>query len=412
MWRRVSTNLFIGLLLIITIVTGYNYFSKPFGSDDSRTQQVSTPPPSINPTPSPLDPSQLLSELTLDEKINRVLVLPFSTNETEQATSTASVATRSAELAHAGGYMLMGTEVAEPQFKQLVAEQGVQEPYPASYGGLLRPLLLVDHEGGDVQRLNGDGYTHLPSWHDLCQMVPEDRRALLTQSAKELQASGVSVVLAPMLDRASSTSVLGERVCSADSTIVAEAASDFIMVFRQYGIMPVIKHFPGIGSARYDLHNRFASIAIDPEDVALFKLVLNRFPEVPVMVSHVGVANQFANIPCSISPACVEELLAVFPDRLLITDALDMAAVRSASGSAAKRSLDEVAVDAVAAGNTLIMLGERVAPDELVLVQQSLKREYLTNASFAIRIDEAVRKIIHLQIALAGARSSYEANQE
>ncbi len=412
-----TTGVLIIFLFAVTLLSGYNYVTKPFSNSAmfSNPTPVVSPTPVVTPSPEPVSAVELLQTMTPEEKIAQLLVLPLSLRdfpEISQRTSASSSAvfsdylrtvdqlsdsaSNSAQL-HPGGYLLVDDSLSAEEVSLLLSQTKVVGPL--SQAKYLRPIITVDHEGGTVQRLQGEGFSQLPSWEEICALPKAQRTLLLESSARELTAAGIDMVLGPVLDRATDSSVYASRICSSDPTLVSLAAADFVRAFTSAGIIPVYKHFPGIGATKFDLHKQFDSITVSPDDVALYRTMIQNFPTVPVMISHVGVKNQYANIPCSLSPDCVQELLTVFPDTVLITDALDMNSVRKQPGSEI-RKLEDIVLDAVAAGDTLLLLGERVSLEDQKKVMQVLLSEYRINATFASKVDESARKIIELKLSL------------
>lgn len=424
-----TTGLLIILLAVLTVTSGYNYLTKPFASRDflnSAELDVPQSSPDPTPIPTPIVVADIVATMTPEEKIAQVLIVPLSQagnteseNASQSAQSTQRSATQSAGVSLdsanllsttqqkttssavnstiiPGGYLLVDNGLSSAEVAALLEQPDVRGPI--SQAGHFKPLIMVDHEGGTVQRLTGEGFSQLPSWQELCAMPKAQRTSLLTQSALELADAHIDMVLAPVLDRSEDNKVLNSRICAADTTLIALAAGDYVRTFEQAGVQPVFKHFPGIGQTTYDLHTRFDRISVNSEDAGLFRSLMDTFSQVPVMVSHVGVENQFADVPCSLSPACVTEILTIFPDRLIITDALDMASVRYQK-SGGRRSLPDVARDAIAAGNSMLLLGQKVSATELTAITQTLLAEYQTNATFATKVDSAVEKVLTTKLA-------------
>lgn len=405
MTKGYGTRLFITFLFVLAILTGYNYFFRPF-----RFVQLATP----SPTPAVVAPQlelskkeQILADFSTDQKIAQIIAAPITAQNDDD--STIATATDSADLtrwqnlswvkAHAPGFVtLFGTDVnvAEVTSLKLDISQSLNaQP--------VLPFLAVDHEGGSVQRLTGSGFTSLESWNSLCKLEPEVLNETLSGSAQELSEAGIDMVFAPVLDIYSANSALKDRSCSDDPAVIARAATAYVVIFSEYGIRPVLKHFPGIGQLSTDLHKQFASITVNSVDSQLYRTMLEDYSSLGVMVSHVGVANQNADIPCSLNPDCVGELHTVFPEVLIVSDALDMDAAghRVASGSAnlpLENSLAERAVAAVRAGNNVLVFGDGVSAEELDTVFTALKQQYEVDPTFQQQINLSVAKILERKL--------------
>lgn len=257
-----------------------------------------------------------------------------------------------------------------------------------------RPLLAVDHEGGQVQRMKGAGFTLLPSWRDVCQLNQADRQEILTQSAAELQKVGVQIVFAPVVDVAQNNQVAGNRICSGDPDIVSTTALEFIEVFERHQIMSVLKHYPGIGSAKVDTHFRPASVTLSDKDLQPFTQILEKHPRLGVMSSHVSRGGQDEDKSCSLSPTCLSGLIEQHPEAIIFTDAIEMGAARyNPAEPEIPKPLEAVAVEAILAGNTVVLLGRDSTPTEIERIIQRFEREYASSEVFRERADQALEKI-------------------
>lgn len=120
-------------------------------------------------------------------------------------------------------------------------------------------LIAVDHEGGRVQRFR-EGFTQIPSMgsfiekaHDLADAK---RLAQICGSvmAMEVQAIGVDISFAPVLDVNGISEVIGHRSFHAEPSLIAPLASAFIEGMHSVGMKATGKHFPGHGSVQADSH--------------------------------------------------------------------------------------------------------------------------------------------------------------
>ncbi|MFV0295409.1 MAG: beta-N-acetylhexosaminidase [Hyphomicrobiaceae bacterium] len=126
-----------------------------------------------------------------------------------------------------------------------------------------RTLILIDQEGGRVQRIRSPTATVLPAAAaflahangdiaEACRLVTMSMRL----TAAELKPLGINTDCAPVLDVpvAGSHNVIGNRAFSNDpATVVAlgRAAAAGLMAG---GMLPVMKHVPGHGRACSDSH--------------------------------------------------------------------------------------------------------------------------------------------------------------
>jgi len=226
------------------------------------------------------------------------------------------------------------------------------------------PLLAVDHEGGLVQRLSGEGFTALPSMRQLTASVGVDddqentnllnareRDRLLNQSAKELSEVGINLVLAPVVDySATSNPILTSRTGN-DPDKIVQIAQEYIRAFSNWQIMPVLKHFPGIGSATKDLHFGPDTVVLDKNDTLIFERLLDQYPNIGVMSAHLRLQAKLAGQACSLSKQCLDQLFEFYPETLVITDDLLMESASFIPGTNEQKALSAIAIQAIEAGN-------------------------------------------------------------
>ena len=131
-------------------------------------------------------------------------------------------------------------------------------------------LILVDHEGGRVQRFRTDGFTHLPPMAHLGRMWSQSvvgdapASALHATAAAtacgfvlgaELRACGVDLTFAPVLDLDYGASgVIGDRAFARDPAVVSLLAKSLVHGLLQSGMANCGKHFPGHGFVKADSH--------------------------------------------------------------------------------------------------------------------------------------------------------------
>ncbi len=131
-------------------------------------------------------------------------------------------------------------------------------------------LIMVDHEGGRVQRFKTDGFTHLPPMRVLGSLWmhgqahdPSTRALQATQAATacgyvlgaELRACGVDLSFAPVLDLDYGASgVIGDRAFSDDPAVATLLAKSLMHGLLLSGMANCGKHFPGHGYVRADSH--------------------------------------------------------------------------------------------------------------------------------------------------------------
>lgn len=209
------------------------------------------------------------------------------------------------------------------------------------------------------------------------------------------------MVWAPVVDIQSSTSPLRSRTCSNDPVIIIERATQFIQTFEKQQIHTSLKHFPGIGAARRDLHTAFDRVTVTPQDAGIYRRLLDAFPKTAVMISHVGVVNQYPDRPCSFSPDCITELKTNYKQALVVSDALEMESAQfqvvtqpdATSTTPPEMTLADRALAAARAGNEVLLFGDGVTAEELQAVVDLLVQTYKFDPAFKTQVDAAVVKL-------------------
>ena len=360
-------------LTVVCIVMGVHYFHYQFGigpglpnlnNSLALLRPTPVPTPSSAPTTLPATSSSTLE--TLPQQLGNLLAVPLLLDETGIASGSVSLAY--VKQNQPAIVILFGSDLSATVAAS-VTSQLHQLPNP--------PVVAVDHEGGIVQRLAGDGFTKLPSWQQLCALSSLKRVELIASSAAQLKAAGIDLVLGPVVDLSASGSALRTRSCSSDPEKVSAIAQELIDSYKQVGLATMLKHYPGIGSAQADLHTRSAKVLLTPDDTRPFEALLATNPAQPVMLSHVRIDPADPLTPCSQSPLCVGELPRVYPDALLVTDALEMkSAGFLASSSAILRPLPERATASLRAGADILLFGPTVTESDINQVQQRLVQDF------------------------------------
>jgi beta-N-acetylhexosaminidase len=181
----------------------------------------------------------VLATWSLTRLAEQTLVVPVE--ESSVASVTAEVA------AGAGGVILFGSS-APASLGSSLRSLGAAAP------GGIAPLVMTDEEGGVVQRM-ANLVGSLPSARQMgATMSPAQIRQLVTTVALRMRAAGVTMDLAPVLDLdngvgPNNRDADGTRSFSLNPTIAAADGIAFLEGLEAGGVVPVVKHFPGLGQA-------------------------------------------------------------------------------------------------------------------------------------------------------------------
>ena len=149
-----------------------------------------------------------------------------------------------------GGIIFFTKDIQTPeQFKNLCAEITSQSK--------ITPFLSIDQEGGRVERTeNIHGGKKYLSAKFAFEKGKEFLRNQTDEIAKELKSYGINMNFAPCIDVNTNPNnpIIGERAFSNNPEEVILGQRIVSATYRNNGIIPCVKHFPGHGDANADSH--------------------------------------------------------------------------------------------------------------------------------------------------------------
>jgi beta-N-acetylhexosaminidase len=241
-------------------------------------------------------------------------------------------------------------------------------------------LILIDQEGGRVQRLRPPHWRTLPPAAAYGKAYAENSARALRAAhaaarltAADLRRVGINTNCAPLLDLPvpGSHGVIGDRAYGESAEQVVALGAAVAEGYMAGGVLPVMKHLPGHGRATADSHFDLPVVTatlqeLDGTDFEPFR----RLAYLPAaMTAHVVFTAIDADAPASISRRVTEQVIrgAIGFDGLLISDDLAMKAL---SGSVAER-----AAAMIAAGSDLVLAcnGGLVETEAVAAVAPSLE---------------------------------------
>lgn len=243
------------------------------------------------------------------------------------------------------GFILFRRNVENPQqLRRLTAE--LRE----ALGREAAPI-LIDQEGGRVQRLRPPHWLALPAMGVYGELA---RRDLETASrgcwlqarliADDLYRMGVDVDCLPCLDLLvpGAHQVIGDRALGSDPTIVSKLGRAVCQGLLAGGVAPVIKHIPGHGRALHDSHLSLphvdADLATLEDDFKPFRDLADQGWG---MTAHVVLTAVDPHHPATQSSKVIREIIRghIGFDGLLVSDDLNMEALQGPIGARAAASL-------------------------------------------------------------------------
>lgn len=248
---------------------------------------------------------------------------------------------------HVGGLILFSRNISEPvQAWELI--RSFKSP------GLLR---CIDHEGGRVVRLPEPVTAFPPAARLGDHGSPALARSAALYQARELAALGINLNFAPVLDVHTNTvnRVIADRAFSTHPEIVAQLGAEYVQGCHEAGVASCGKHFPGHGDTREDSHEVLPRVRRDRAGLRQRELVpfraAIRSGLSAVMTAHVVYDDVDRNLPATLSPTIIGELLRreLGFDGVVMTDDLEM------RGISAHWDVEDRTILALKAGADMLM---------------------------------------------------------
>ncbi len=360
---------------------------------DPDADVTSTPEPTPEPTPTP-DPvkvraEELLSGMTLREKLCQLMIVRPEVLTGESPVTAAGETTRLALETYPVGGLIYSVDnlVTQEQTREMITNT-------QSYSKL--PLFIsADEEGGNVGRLM---YKLGTTWVNSMYSYKDEGADTAYANAKTIGTDMVSCLFntdfAPVADVWTNleNTVIGDRAYSDDFEQAAELVASAVRGFTDAGVICCLKHFPGHGDTSTDTHEGAAVVSKSFDELRAGEFL----PFVSgieagadmVMIGHITVTLVDPE-PATISKAIITDVLRgeLGWDGVVISDSLDM-------GALAGYDNGEVCVKFLEAGGD-ILLGIPDIETALTALEAAVTDGRLTES----RIDESVQRVLELKIS-------------
>ena len=255
-------------------------------------------------------------------------------------------------VAGAGGIILFGSSAPADLAAQL-------QPVVSAAPGGVAPFIMSDEEGGAVQRMpNLVGA--LPSARQMgATMTAAQIQQLAASLATRLRSGGVTMDLAPVLDTddgsgPNNNDPDGTRSFSNDPAVASADGRAFAAGLIAGGVVPVVKHFPGLGHATGNTDVMTASTlqwtTLQSSGLIPFRdAVAEHLPA--VMVAN-AIVPGLTTIPASLSRDAITTALRgqLGFQGLVLSDSLSAVAIQNAG-----YSVPQAAVAAIEAGADMVL---------------------------------------------------------
>lgn len=314
---------------------------------------------------------QLLSKMSVEEKIGQVILCRYPDNGAEMQSSY-----------HFGGYTLYAKD-----YKNETEESIKEKISLISSKSLIAPFIAVDEEGGTVVRISKFSQFSSAPLPPLSEGA-KDVTAFAAKMAEVLKKGGANLNLAPVADVAESKrDYIYDRTCGLGYEETGKVIAGLVRELNSRNIMCCLKHFPGYGS-NVDTHT---GIAVDnrtvndfrTKDFIPFKKGIEAGAPM-VMVNHNIVTAYNKTVPASLAPEIHKALRDLGFEGIIVTDDLGMNAIAQYT--------DNPYADAFLAGNDLLCTSDGRA------CYNALYLAFTSGKIGENRLDESVYRILTAKI--------------
>lgn len=339
--------------------------------------------------------------LTLEQKVGQLFIVrpdaldttqslyEVSSSDSEGRIVLTDTMIRTLEQYPVGGVCFFSKNISTPDLLKLFTDdlQSVSE---------IPLFLTVDEEGGLVARLANNEAFDLPQYSSAADVAasgnPEDAKDMGQTIGGYLKEYGFNMDFAPDADVNTNPDnpIIGTRAFSSDAETAAQMVAAAAEGFRESGILPTLKHFPGHGDTAEDSHTSLAVTykILDELEACEFLPFESDTGMHAVMVGHIAAPNITGNdLPATLS----EEMIDRIPNKentLIITDSLEMQAISDTYSSG------EAAVLAFEAGCDILLM-----PMDLSEAYNAILEAVRTGRISEERLDESVSKILAYKAA-------------
>jgi len=369
--------LFTPLILIaknkITLLN--NKKTEEIPNTDVETQIIT------KPVPLPYE-KILLSRMTNEQKVGQIFIWGV------EGTSNLTPENKKFIQTHKpGGVLLMQRNISdENQLKLLIQDIQSTNSIPL--------FISIDQEGGVVSRLK---WNEILVYPQKSIKTPQNAFEISKQRGLLLKGYGINMNLAPVIEYSdSSKSFIYKRTFSGNINEVIEKSIASLNGYRESGIIPVAKHYPGHGNSVIDPHYNLPIIDIVndkwEEHSKVFNIVIRDTNLDALMVGHI-LFPKIDSSPATISNIIIQERLKSSENftGLILSDDMEMNALDGL------RSPTELAEAALRAGCDILIYSKYSLDNRY---HQQVVYEHILNLvnKNLINIDEKVLKILQLKI--------------
>ena len=372
------------------------------GENVAATEEVTEQPQTeVQTDPVEEQAAQLVSQMTLEDKIAQMFVItPNALTGYASGVTAAGDTTKEAYQSRpVGGIVYMADNLTDPE-QTTTMLSNMQEIARERTG--LPVLFGVDEEGGSVARIAGNdafGVTDVGNMSDIgASGDVQNAYNAGSTIGSYLAALGFNVDFAPVADVLTNpdNQVIGQRSFGSDAQTVAGMVTSELQGLSAAGVYGKVKHFPGHGGTSGDSHDGAVSTdktleELMAEELVPFQSAIDGGVNF-VMVGHISAPNVTGdNAPATLSKVLITDVLRgqMGYNGIVITDAMNMEAVAGFYNS------DKAAVLAVTAGADMILM-----PADYNTAYTGILNAVNDGTITEERINESVTRIVKAKLAM------------
>lgn len=266
----------------------------------------------------------------------------------------------------------------------------------------------IDEEGGRVNRLKPKyGFPKTVKAQYLGELNNLDStKYYARKTAATLSQLGFNMNFAPSVDVNINPEnpIIGKigRSYSEDYKVVIAHAEQVIDAHEEYGVVTVLKHFPGHGSSESDTHLGLADVSStwQFEELFPYKALIDSGKVQAIMTAHiVNSTLDEEKLPGTLSQQVIQGILRDFLgyEGVVVSDDMQMQAISAEYG------LEEALKKSVLAGVDILLFANNVPNSELVTADQihGIIKKFVENGDISEdRIRESFNRIKQLKSSL------------
>lgn len=213
-----------------------------------------------------------------------------------------------------------------------------------------KPLILIDQEGGRVNRLPEKFFPNHPSVASIVngsnslEEAIDKISAYYTEIGERLYSLGINVNCAPVADLSikGAHSIIGDRSLGSAPEDVSKLAEACCKALANCKVQSIIKHIPGHGRALLDSHEELPIVTNSIEELKEtdFKVFYNLRNQKMAMTAHILYSSIDKDLCATISSKVITYIRELIGFKgILLTDDLSMRALRGEVSGRAEKAL-------------------------------------------------------------------------